>query len=353
MELMIGGIESRQEAMNIRMAEFVEQIHQSVDSSQSASAEKMQSMLSELGRKISTVVNQLEQQSTSAALGHQAQVSRLEQQLDQFLNTTQVIVTRYQRETSEQLNTSLGDLGEKASGLIASLQEQNLQAANAHADRQVQFSQQSEAVLNKLAEDVEQLSSVVLSASQAMEGAVGRLAVTTRDTVDRMNAGAGTLNAATGHLSQSLEGMQRVTSGIAGSSEKLERASDGMVEAARAVGGVMEQYRATRDSFASIVDNLRSVIESASKEASLTSEIVARLTSATDKLGAAQTSAEEYLDGISAVLAEAHRSFGENVEKTLRQGNAQFHKELSEAVNRLKGAIQELGDTLDAVTVRR
>ena len=84
----------------------------------------------------------------------------------------------------------------------------------------------------------------------------------------------------------------------------------------------------------------------------MTSDIVARLTSATEKLGVAQTSAEHYLDGVSSVLAEAHRVFGENVEKTLRQGNAQFHKELSEAVNRLKGAIQELGDTLDAVAVR-
>lgn len=290
MELMIGAMESRQEAMNGRMSEFVEQIRQTVDSSQSESMEKMRSMMADLGSQVSTVVNQLDQQSRNAAAGHEA--------------------------------------------------------------RQAQFSEQSEAVLGRLAGDVEQLTGVVHMASQAMEEAVGRLASSTRDTVDRMNVGAGTLNTASENLTLGLIEMQQVTSGIVGSSDKLARASDGMVEAARAVGGVMEQYRATRDTFASIVENLRGVIESASKEASMTSEIVARLTSATDKLGEAQTSAEDYLDGISTVLAEAHRSFSENVEKTLRQGNAQFHKELSEAVNRLKGAIQELGDTLDTVSVK-
>lgn len=352
MDLMVGAMESRQEVMNAQMTDFVEQIRHSVDSSQSESVEKMRSMMADLGSQVSTVVSQLDQQSKAASAGHETHVSRLEGQLDQFLKTTQVIVTRYQRETADQLNTSLDDLGGKASGLIATLQDQGVQAANAHAERQAQFSKQSEAVLGRLAEDVEQLAEVVRSASQGMQSSVGQMAATTRDTVDRMNAGAGTLNAAAGTLTQGLGEMQQVTSGIAGSADKLWRASDGMVESAKAVGGVMEQYRATRDTFAAIVESLRGVIDSARKEASMTTEIVTRLASATDKLGVAQKNAEEYLDGVSSVLAEAHQSFRENVEKTLKVGNAQFHKELSTAVNYLKGAIQELGDTLDAVTAR-
>ena len=352
MEKIVGSMESRQEVMNGQMTEFVEQIRQSVDSSQSESAKKMQSMMAELGSQVSNMVTQLDQQSRAAADGHEAQVSKLEGQLDQFLKTTQVIVSRYQRETSDQLNSSLDNLGGKASGLIASLQEQGTQAASAHAERQAQFSQQSEEVLGRLAERVEQLADVVQSASQSMQSAVGQMAATTRDTVDRMNAGAGTLNTAAGNLSLGLDDMQKVTSGIVGSTETLAKTSDGMLDAARMVSGAMGQYRATSDTFASIVESLRGVIDSARKEASMTSEIVARLTSATDKLGVAQKDAETYLDGVSEVLAEVHQSFSENVEKTLKVGNAQFHKELATAVNYLKGAIQELGDTLDAVSVR-
>jgi methyl-accepting chemotaxis protein len=352
MEAMIGAIESRQTAMNGQMAEFVEQIRQSVDGSQTESVEKMRSMMADLGSQVAHVVGQLDQQSKNAAAGHEEQVSKLEGQLDRFLKMTEVVVTRFQRETGEKMQSSLTELGDKTSGLVASLHEQGVQAANAHAERQSQFSQQSEEVLSRLAGEVGKLAGVVQNASDAMDRSVGQLASSTRDTVDRMNAGASTMNTAANSLSQGLDGMRQTASGIAGSSEKLATASDSMLEAARSVGGVMEQYRATRDSFAGIVENLRSVIESAKKEASMTTEIVARLTSATDKLGAAQESAEEYLEGISGVLGEAHEAFAENIERTLRAGNAQFHKELSEAVNRLKGAIQELGDTLDAVAVR-
>ena len=67
----------------------------------------------------------------------------------------------------------------------------------------------------------------------------------------------------------------------------------------------------------------------------------------------AQADAGEYLQGVTEVLAEAHKAFAESVERTLRKGNADFHRELADAVNLLKGAIQDLGDTLDAVVSRR
>jgi hypothetical protein len=97
---------------------------------------------------------------------------------------------------------------------------------------------------------------------------------------------------------------------------------------------------------------MQGVIANARKEASLTSEIVASLDAATSKLNVAQRSAESYLAGVSAVLEDAHTAFADNLGRTLRVANADFHVELSEAVNRLKGAIQELGDTLDAVATR-
>ena len=352
METLVGGIEARQEAMNGRMAEFVEQIRQAVDGSQAESAEKTRAMLADMGTQVATVVSQLAQQSRQAAAGHEDQVGKMESQLDRFLKMTEVVVTRYQRETGEKLQSNLDELGGKTASLVASLQEQAVQAAQAHAERQDQFSQQADAVLNKLAQEVEVLAGSVQMASHAMETSVDKLTLATGDSIDRMNAGAGSLNTAANSLTQGLDGMRAVTQGIAGSSEKLATASTNMLAASDAVEGVMDEYRATRDSFAGIVENLRTVIETARKEASMTSAIVAQLASATDKLTAAQQSADDYLGGVSDVLGEAHTRFAENIEKTLNVGNAQFHKELSEAVNHLKGAIQDLGDTLDAVTVK-
>jgi len=56
---------------------------------------------------------------------------------------------------------------------------------------------------------------------------------------------------------------------------------------------------------------------------------------------------------VNRVLTEVHGCFADNIERTLRQGNVQFHKELSTAVDYLKGAIEELGDTLETVVARK
>jgi hypothetical protein len=57
MESMIGSIESRQSAMNVQMAEFVSQISHSVDGSQVESAEKMRSLMADLGNQVAQVVS--------------------------------------------------------------------------------------------------------------------------------------------------------------------------------------------------------------------------------------------------------------------------------------------------------
>lgn len=351
-ESMVVAMESHQEAMNARMSEFVEQIRHSVDSSQSESVEKMRAMMTDLGNQMTGALAKLEQQSKNAALGHEEQFGKMEQQLDRFLKMTEVVVTRYQRETGEQLQSTLAELGSKASSLIASLEDQGMKAAAANAERQEQFREQADAMLGRLAGEVERLTDAVRVASTAMESSVASLSNVTRETVERMNAGAGNLNTAANSLTQGLDNMRQATSGVVDSSEKIYTASSSLVEAARSVGMVMNQYRETRDSFSGIVENLRGIIEAAKREASMTTEIVERLSSATEKLVDAQETADAYLEGISSVLQEAHGTFAENIQRTLHTGNAQFHKELATAVGHLKGAIQDLGDTLDAVAVR-
>lgn len=56
---------------------------------------------------------------------------------------------------------------------------------------------------------------------------------------------------------------------------------------------------------------------------------------------------------MTRVLTEAHSALPRTSSAPLRQGNSQFHKELSTAVDYLKGAIEELGDTLESLAVRK
>ena len=96
-----------------------------------------------------------------------------------------------------------------------------------------------------------------------------------------------------------------------------------------------------------MVDDLKRVTENARRDAALTSEIIGKIETAAQRLADAETEAGEYLEGVTEVLGKAHESFAENVERSLREGNRQFQKELRDAVNLVSGAVKDLGDTLD------
>jgi predicted solute-binding protein len=113
---------------------------------------------------------------------------------------------------------------------------------------------------------------------------------------------------------------------------------------------MMDEHRRTSDIFATIVSDLKSTIENARHEASMTTQIVERIQKATEQLGIAQNKAEEYLHGLTDVLAQAHAEFAGNIELTLRKSNTQFHEELSRAVSLVSGAIQDFGDVLDSAS---
>ena len=73
---------------------------------------------------------------------------------------------------------------------------------------------------------------------------------------------------------------------------------------------------------------------------------------ASQRLQEAQRAADTYLEGVTEVLGQAHTEFANQIQATLRSSNTAFHQELSQAVNYLKDAIQNLGDVLDTVPSR-
>ncbi|MDR2636748.1 MAG: hypothetical protein LBB55_00235 [Zoogloeaceae bacterium] len=165
--------------------------------------------------------------------------------------------------------------------------------------------------------------------------------------------GQGAVNAAASGLSSAGEGVGRAAENFTAAGDTLRLVSTSLVEAANRASEVMRDSAQSRDAFAAMLSELRSLLEGARREASLTDELVGRMETAAAALGAAKTEAGEYLAGVNKVLAEAHASFAGNIERTLREGNSQFHKELALAVDYLKGAIEELGDTLENLAGNR
>ena len=316
----IASMEVRQADMSHQMSQFVEQMRTISKTSQTEANQQLQVIMTEVGG-IMTVIKQT--------------VEEMHQQ-------------------SNQANRdALALMGQEVQAAVANLKEQTQQAEEKSSERQERVAAQSEQLISELVAQVRSLGQRVTEAAEAMNNSTTMVTSATKSAIERMNTGADSLLAATGELSAAekrvagtLGSMQQVSQGLQSSATSLSLASSG-------VQGAFNSYKSTSEFFSHLVNDLKSIIETAKADASLSAELVGTLRNAAEKLSEASGEADRYLEGVSEVLAEAHQSFAENIEKTLRTGNATFHEELSNATQLLKGAVQELGDTLDLLATRK
>ncbi len=138
---------------------------------------------------------------------------------------------------------------------------------------------------------------------------------------------------------QSITGVLNQTTGI---TDKLATAANSVVASSAMMESMIRDYADTRETLANMLADLRATVEAAKREASLTYDILARIEGASEKLGQAQRDADEYLDGISRVLAEAHSTFATNLKAALSEGYNEFYERLSKSTSLLRQAIEEL-----------
>ncbi len=277
-------MEARQEAMNAQSASFVEQIRQSVASSQAA--------------------------------------------------------------TDEKLRASIEAMGTQVSGLLANLSHSQEAAFDANNKREEAMAARSQSAVNAMSESVGAAIKELGAATTRMAESVASLTQATASSVERMNAGAEMLGTASRNFASAGDRVSGVMGKAAELSAKLVETSGGLTTGSMAMQEVLRDYRSQRDAVSLLVTELRATVETARKEAALTSDVLSRIESSAAKLGTAQKQADEYLEGVSRVLAEAHKSFATEVKRTLDKANTEFHVKLTTAVGMLSAAVNELEVTL-------
>ena len=168
-----------------------------------------------------------------------------------------------------------------------------------------------------------------------------------------MSTGASRLDTAATNFASAGNRVAEVLDQAGRISNKFTELSGALTAGAGSLHDGLRDYKAQREATASLLDNVRTTIEMAGKEASLTGEVLQRIESSTNKLSQAQQAADEYLDGISEVLAESSSSFQQEVVSTLGKVNYAFQEKLSSAVGLLSTAVQELEVTLGSLAPRK
>jgi len=348
----------RQEESARQMQLFMEAIRDSANKGQAEAGEATSKMLGELSKATSDLVKQLQESGQGAA---QAMADRLEQALDQ-IRSTQEASSDLVRGFIEDLKNSTQDgqqktalaseemiksLGDATATLLNQLKLQSETDSRLQSQRQQEISDQTNSFLEKQSEQVSRLTASVESAEAAMRETVERLYKATSDQVTRMDAGATKLYDASDLLSRNLGEMKASSANLVGSAEGLTNASLTLGSTVAVFQKALEDHKTVRDTLASLVADLKFTMDSAKKEATVTKDLVDGIQRATTRLTDAQAATVTNLEEATQAIADAHAAFAKEVENTLREGNRVFHEELAQATGLLKGAIQDLGDTLD------
>lgn len=268
-----------------------------------------------------------------------------------FIEQIRQLVASSQSETNQKLQATLETIGTQVASMLAALSESQAKVFESNRSREQSMTDRAQSAVSSMSDSVESAIKEMSAASAQMAQNVAILTQTTSSSVDKMNAGAEALGAASRNFATAGDRVSGVMGQATDLASKLTETSGALTSGASAIQELLRDYKIQRDAVGLLVGELRSTVEAARKEASLTGDILARLESSATRLGTAQKQADEYLEGVSRVLGDAHNAFATEVVKTLDKANHGFHTKLTTAVSMLSSAVDELQLTLAAMGV--
>jgi len=318
-----------------------------------STASRFEQLASNMDSAGKGAVDAMGERLTLALTSMEARQKIVNSQMAEFVEQIKTLVSESQTQSAQKLQQTLAALGDQVVSVVGQLQEQAKNSTDRHQQASATFAEQTGQAVSGLSREVENLVRQSLETSRSLQGSVAALTAATSDSISRMNTGAEILYVASSDFAKAGEGVTTSLVGSRTAIEKIQSATATLGEAMKGTAAILGDYKSSREVFAMMVTDLKATIQNAKKEAFLTSDLVEKLQAAASQLSLAEKQSEDYLKGISLVLAKAHETFAQNVEKTLSRGNAQFHTELSNAVNLLSAGIQDLGEMLETASAKR
>jgi methyl-accepting chemotaxis protein len=256
------------------------------------------------------------------------------------------VVTKTQADTTSNLQMLLQELGAHVGQVVQTLHTETKASSLAHQDSVSAMATHTRESITELTISVRAQTEAIEHTTLAMRAAVTDLGSSVNRNIALMGEGAGEIRNAADRFVSSGSAMAEVLDRSRALSSELSLAASTLSDSTQDVQSVISDYRAARETFASVVDGLRGTVETAKREVAMTTDIVARMEAAAQKLIHAQTQADAYLDSLNEVLVGAHGSFNKQMLTALGAANAEFHTHLSKSTSLLASAIDHLQDTL-------
>jgi len=385
-------MESRQFALNNTMTEFVSQLKDMVQSSQSETNSQLQQTLSLIGEKVADMTEQLQNQANAAAANHQNQQDKLQQnasalaqelatqvqtsmssmqhQLDSMIEVIkqqteksvalnaeqQKTLSQHTQNTVEALSgrveSTMSQMDEKLSSMIEFINKQSIMSAKSHQDTQQHLAEQANRLIEQLSQQVQAMIAQTNSAVSSMQASVATMRDVTKDNMLRMENSAGTLALAADNFAKSGNSVSGVMQQANAATDKIAATSQTLNTAASTVQTALSDYNNAGKTLAHMVEELKATVEAAKQDAKVSQSLVNQIKQSAEHLQQAQSSVDGIFKEVCDELANAHEEFANNVVKGLKSSNTAYQKELKDAVDYLKSAIEELGEVAEKIPAR-
>lgn len=309
----------------------------------------LQALVSNIEASSARSADAMAQRMAEAVEKMESSQASMQEQSAAFIEQLRQLVSASQSETNQKLQATLETIGSEVSNMLATLAKSQERVFEENRAREASMTDRATSTVEGLSSSVESVLKELGAATTKMADSVASLSYATSSSVEKMNAGAELLGSASRNFASAGERVGTVMGQAAIVSAKLAETSGSLTTGASAMQELLRDYREQRDSVGQLVGEMRHIVESARKEATLTADILARIDGAAARLGTVQKQADEYLDGVSRVLGQAHESFATEVTRTLDRANTEFHSKLAMAVGLLKCAVDELEVTLSSM----
>ena len=337
----IAEMEARQAAITHTTQALVDQLRQTIEQSQQTTAQGVRATTDEMARRMAEAIEKMERRQDS-----------INERTREFVEQIRALVAESQNETRDKMQSTMQTLGEQLGALLRDFQDAQGQVLDAGRKREEESAARVQSTVNDLTGAVQTLIQQLGSTSTRLEESITALQSTTTTLIAGLSDGAEQVNAATRNFSSASEKVSGVMNQAAATTTKLADLSASLTAAASSLQQGLQDYRSHRDAVSKLVGELNALVANAKTDVSITSDVLRRIEAAAKELSKAQLQTEQFMAGVATVLAKAHESFREAMLKTLRDNNHEFQSKLSSAVALLGTSIKELEDVLSTATLR-
>jgi hypothetical protein len=357
-------------AMQQQLVSMLDVMKAQSDQTVNLNTEQQKSLTQHTQQTVEALTNRLE--TSLATIDEQAKTSQavVQEQLQVMVdalkqNAMQATTEQnsQQRRLFENMETALVSLNEKVEKTVSTLNktvtdfgmlmsQQAQQSSDSNQATQRQLAEQSTRLIEQLTQQVQAMTAQTNNAVASMQTAVTSMRDVTKDNSQRMESSAGTLSLAADNFAKAGNSVAGVIqqSGIV--SDKMATTAIALNTAADTVENAIQNYQHAGQAMSLMVEELKAIVAIAKQEVSVSQALVNQIKQSAELLQQAQVSVDDIFKAVCDELANAHEEFANNVVKGLKSSNTAYQKELKDAVDYLKTAIEELGEVAEKIPTR-